>query len=80
MASENPLRSARLPSPQQVTELLEAEFARAGYDVDDVVGASPEILVISSVRARAWAARWSATTDSAVAIVGAAAAAALPAS
>ena len=33
MASENPLRSARLPSPQQVTELLEGAFGRAGYDV-----------------------------------------------
>ena len=51
MASENPLRSARLPSPQQVTELLEAEFARAGYDVDDVVVESsarpPRIVVVA---------------------------------
>lgn len=37
MASENPLRAARLPSQQQVTEALRAEFARAGYDVEDVV-------------------------------------------
>lgn len=37
MASEIPLRSARLPSPQQVIELLEGEFGRAGYDVEDVV-------------------------------------------
>jgi ribosome maturation factor RimP len=40
---------ARLPSPQQVTELLEAEFARAGYDVDEVVvsaGARPPRIVV----------------------------------
>lgn len=37
MASDVPLRSARLPSQQQVVELLEADFARAGYDVEDVV-------------------------------------------
>lgn len=30
-------RSAGLPSPQQVTELLADEFARAGYEVDAVV-------------------------------------------
>jgi len=30
-------RSAGLPSPQEVTELLAVEFARAGYEVDDVV-------------------------------------------
>ena len=51
MASENPLRSARLPSQQQVIELLEAEFARAGYDVEDVVvdasRAPPRIVVIA---------------------------------
>ena len=51
MASENPLRSARLPSPQQVIELLEAEFGRAGYDVDDVVVESstrpPRIVVVA---------------------------------
>jgi len=29
-------RPAGLPSPQQVTELLEGEFARAGYEVEDV--------------------------------------------
>ncbi|MCW2733650.1 MAG: hypothetical protein JWR13_4466, partial [Mycobacterium sp.] len=33
MASEIPLRSARLPSPQQVIELLQDEFGRAGYEV-----------------------------------------------
>ncbi|MDT5335312.1 MAG: ribosome maturation factor RimP [Mycobacterium sp.] len=37
MASEIPLRSARLPSPPQLIELLEGEFGRAGYDVEDVV-------------------------------------------
>ncbi|MCW2550538.1 MAG: ribosome maturation factor RimP [Mycobacterium sp.] len=37
MASEIPLRSARLPSPQQVIELLQDEFGRAGYEVEDVV-------------------------------------------
>ncbi len=37
MASEIPLRSLRLPSPQQVIELLEGEFGRAGYEVEDVV-------------------------------------------
>lgn len=30
-------RSSRLPSQRQVIELLEGEFARAGYDVEDVV-------------------------------------------
>ncbi|MFM9033261.1 MAG: ribosome maturation factor RimP [Mycobacterium sp.] len=29
-------RSAGLPSPEQVIELLQDEFARAGYEVDDV--------------------------------------------
>ena len=29
--------SARLPSQQQVIELLEGEFARAGYEIEDVV-------------------------------------------
>ncbi|MCW2520439.1 MAG: hypothetical protein JWR46_3058, partial [Mycobacterium sp.] len=37
VASEIPLRSARLPSPQQVIELLQDEFGRAGYEVEDVV-------------------------------------------
>ncbi|PRC46776.1 ribosome maturation factor RimP, partial [Mycobacterium sp. ITM-2017-0098] len=30
-------RSAGLPSQQQVIELLGGEFARAGYDIEDVV-------------------------------------------
>ena len=30
-------RSAGLPSQGQVTELLEGAFARAGYDIEDVV-------------------------------------------
>lgn len=29
-------RSTGLPSPQQVIELLDGEFARAGYEIDDV--------------------------------------------
>jgi ribosome maturation factor RimP len=37
VASDAPLRSARLPSQQQVIELLGAEFARAGFDIEDVV-------------------------------------------
>ncbi|WP_242453656.1 ribosome maturation factor RimP [Mycolicibacterium sp. P9-64] len=37
MASDVPLRSARLPSQQQVIELLAEEFARAGYDIEDVL-------------------------------------------
>lgn len=37
MASDAPLRSARLPSPEQVIELLEGDFARAGFDIEDVV-------------------------------------------
>lgn len=49
MASEIPLRSARLPSQRQVIELLEREFARAGYDVEDVVidaSARPPTVVV----------------------------------
>ena len=37
-------RPAGLPSPEQVTALLDDEFSRAGYDIDDVVvdsGARP---------------------------------------
>ena len=30
-------RSAGLPSPKQVIELLDGEFARAGYEIEDVV-------------------------------------------
>jgi ribosome maturation factor RimP len=37
VASDVPLRSTRLPSGQQVIELLAPEFARAGYDVEDVL-------------------------------------------
>jgi ribosome maturation factor RimP len=37
VASDAPLRSARLPSPRQVIELLEGDFAHAGFDVEDVV-------------------------------------------
>jgi ribosome maturation factor RimP len=37
VASDAPLRSTRLPSQQQVMELLGQEFARAGYDIEDVV-------------------------------------------
>ena len=37
MASDSQLRSARLPSQKQVIELLDGEFARAGYELDDVV-------------------------------------------
>ena len=51
MASEIPLRSARLPSQHQVIELLDAEFARAGYDVEDVVieatARPPRIVVVA---------------------------------
>jgi ribosome maturation factor RimP len=51
VASDQPLRSAHLPSPSQVSELLEAEFARRGYDVEDVtvVAAArpPRIVVIA---------------------------------
>lgn len=37
MAPDPKLRSADLPSQMQVIELLDGEFARAGYDIDDVV-------------------------------------------
>jgi ribosome maturation factor RimP len=49
VASDVPLRSTRLPSQQQVIELLEAEFARAGYDVEGVVideAAKPARIVV----------------------------------
>lgn len=49
MASDQPLRSAHLPSPSQVTELLEAEFKRRGYDVEDVsvnAGSRPPRVVV----------------------------------
>lgn len=50
MASDDPLRSARLPSREQVIELLDAEFARAGYEVEDVVlggGRPPRLTVVA---------------------------------
>lgn len=51
MAPDPKLRSARLPSQQQVIELLDPEFARAGYDVEDVVinadARPPRITVIA---------------------------------
>ena len=37
MASDPQLRSAGLPSQKQVIELLDGEFARAGYEIEDVV-------------------------------------------
>ena len=37
MASDPQLRSAKLPSQKQVIELLDGEFARAGFDIEDVV-------------------------------------------
>ena len=37
MASDPQLRSARLPSQKQVIELLDGEFARAGYEIEDVL-------------------------------------------
>ncbi len=37
MASDPQLRSARLPSQKQVIELLDGEFARAGYEIEEVV-------------------------------------------
>lgn len=37
MASDPQLRTARLPSHKQVIELLDGEFARAGYEIEDVV-------------------------------------------
>ena len=51
MASDPKLRSARLPTRKQVIELLDGEFARAGYDVEDVVinadARPPKITVIA---------------------------------
>jgi ribosome maturation factor RimP len=37
VASDAPLRSARLPSQQQVMELLDGEFTRAGFELADVL-------------------------------------------
>jgi ribosome maturation factor RimP len=51
VASDAPLRSAGLPSQQQVTELLAAEFARAGYEIEDVTvvdnAKPPRIVVVA---------------------------------
>ncbi|BBY29391.1 ribosome maturation factor RimP [Mycolicibacterium sediminis] len=49
MASDAPLRSAGLPSPTEVTSLLEPEFARAGYVIEDVTvvaSARPQRVVV----------------------------------
>ena len=37
MASDNTLRSTRLPTPEQVSELLREAFDGAGFELDDVV-------------------------------------------
>lgn len=37
MAPDSQLRSAGLPSQKQVIDLLDGEFARAGYEIEDVV-------------------------------------------
>lgn len=37
MTQRTPSSSVGLPSPEQVTELLSDEFARAGYEIDDVL-------------------------------------------
>ena len=51
MASDVPLRSARLPSQQQVIEILGGEFARAGYEIEDVLveetAKPPRIVVVA---------------------------------
>ncbi len=51
MASDAPLRSAGLPSQQQVAELLAGEFARAGYEIEDVTvvddAKPPRIVVVA---------------------------------
>jgi ribosome maturation factor RimP len=51
VASDVPLRSARLPSQQQVIELLGGEFARAGYEIEDVLvqdtAKPPRIVVVA---------------------------------
>jgi ribosome maturation factor RimP len=51
VASDPQLRSARLPSQKQVIELLDGEFARAGYEIEDVVidtaARPPRITVIT---------------------------------
>jgi ribosome maturation factor RimP len=51
VASDVPLRSTRLPSQQQVIELLGGEFARAGYEIEDVLvqetAKPPRIVVVA---------------------------------
>ncbi len=51
MASDDPLRSARLPSREQLIELLDGEFARAGYEIEDVAitatARPPKITVVA---------------------------------
>ncbi len=50
MASDDPLRSARLPTREQVIELLDGEFARVGYEVEDVTithSRPPRVTVIA---------------------------------
>jgi ribosome maturation factor RimP len=51
VASDPQLRSARLPSQKQVIELLDGEFARAGYEIEDVLvdaaARPPRITVIA---------------------------------
>jgi ribosome maturation factor RimP len=51
VASDVPLRSTRLPSQQQVIEILGGEFARAGYEIEDVLveetAKPPRIVVVA---------------------------------
>jgi ribosome maturation factor RimP len=51
VASDVPLRSASLPSQQRVMELLAVEFARAGYEIEDVTvidnAKPPRIVVVA---------------------------------
>ncbi|MDX1886957.1 ribosome maturation factor RimP [Mycolicibacterium sp. 120270] len=51
MASDPQLRTAKLPAQKQVIELLDGEFARAGYEIEDVVidasARPPRITVIA---------------------------------
>jgi ribosome maturation factor RimP len=51
VASDVPLRSARLPSQQQVIEILGGEFARVGYEIEDVLveetAKPPRIVVVA---------------------------------
>ncbi|MEX7469544.1 ribosome maturation factor RimP [Mycobacterium adipatum] len=50
MASDDPLRSAQLPSRERVVELLDGAFVRAGYEVEDVLiggGRPPRLTVVA---------------------------------